>query len=107
MKSNKSFVAKQLEEKAKLFDKKNLSYGDTFHTHGKLMEIFQEGTGRFILKNHHDFNRYAIVVQILTKLARYMYNFKKGGHEDSLDDISVYCQILKQLDMEAKSDKEA
>jgi hypothetical protein len=46
------------------------------------------------------FRRYSLIVFIQTKLARYAQNFDRGGHPDSLDDIAVYCQLLRELDDE-------
>jgi hypothetical protein len=33
-----------------------------------------------------------------SKLARYANNFFTGGHADSLEDISVYAQMLREVD---------
>ena len=35
---------------------------------------------------------------IINKIARYAENFDKGGHDDSLNDISVYAAMLRSID---------
>lgn len=50
------------------------------------------------LSNHSDLSRFTIISTITSKLIRYCNNFENGGHEDSLNDISVYCAMLRELD---------
>ena len=40
-------------------------------------------------------NRLSVLFHIIDKVTRYIANFIDGGHEDSLDDISVYSQMPK------------
>lgn len=93
-----SVVAASLFEKAELYEKKNAEYGDSYHMHGKLMKImFPEGV---TLNSVDDFNRWGVFIQIMTKICRYVNSFETGGHDDSLDDLSVYAMMLKELDNE-------
>jgi hypothetical protein len=45
-----------------------------------------------------DFTRFALFCQAHGKLVRYASTFAQGGHPDSLDDNSVYSQLLKFVD---------
>lgn len=88
-------VAKDLEGKAKLYAAKNAEYGDTYKAVGHVLEqIFPEGIE---LCSPEDQNRYAIFITMVSKMCRYANNWNKG-HADSLDDISVYAMMLKELD---------
>ena len=95
----KSWVGQQLIDKAELFDKKNMEYGSTYLKAGQIYEaIFPDG---ICLNSAQDFGRFAIFVLMMTKVNRYAQNFEKGGHEDSLDDLSVYAMMLKEIDNES------
>ena len=84
----------------KLYEERNALYGDTYRDFGKLlMALFPGG---FKIDNDQDANRLAIVLHIADKLARYCKQMKSGGHVDSLDDVSVYAQLLQQFDAECR-----
>lgn len=86
---------------AEIRKSKNEEYMDkdresNYHKHGKVMfALFPNGIE---LKSVEDFNRYAILDMIVGKLTRYSNNFETG-HEDSLIDLSIYCQMLRELDL--------
>jgi len=61
------------------------------------MDIFGEG-GIPKINNDVDANRMGCLNMIVGKLIRYASNWDKGGHKDSLDDISVYAQMLNEID---------
>ena len=85
-----------------LFCDRNVVYKDNFYRHGEIMNVlFPEGINR---PGPDDHNRFAILSQIVNKLARYAVNFDGGGHADSLDDLAVYAMILKQLDKEREQE---
>lgn len=89
-------VAKSLEDAAKLFNERSLLYGNTYKEHGDVVDaLFPEG---ILIETPEDHSRFACITMIVSKLKRYTHNFENGGHEDSLDDISVYAQMLKELD---------
>lgn len=93
----KANVAKKLTALADLYDQRAKIYGDNYKLFGKIMvEIFQ-GKG-VMLNTAEDFNRFAIFVQVVSKVTRYGNQFSKGGHPDSLDDGAVYSMMLRELD---------
>ena len=103
IKCNSNFVPAALKELANIYGERNAAYGDSYHTFGKVLaELYPDG---ITLHGIDDFNRFVCYFQALGKLVRYAPNFHKGGHIDSLDDCSVYCQMLQQLDFEMNSEK--
>jgi hypothetical protein len=90
------FVVRELTEKADLYRERNALYGDTYHRHGAvMMALYPEG---LTLRTVGDFNRFGVLNMIVSKITRYSANWERGGHADSLDDISVYSMMLKELD---------
>lgn len=94
------YVANELRLKANLFEARNEEYGNSYKDFGKVMAaLFDEkSAGGILLKGERDHARWGILIQIVGKLHRYANNFAGGGHADSLDDISVYAMMLKELD---------
>jgi hypothetical protein len=85
-----------LRAAADLFEKRNKDYGGAYKDFGRVLrEIFPGG---IILTTDADFGRFALFVLTLGKLHRYAMNFTKGGHSDSLTDLSVYAAMMKDLD---------
>lgn len=92
-------TADNLRKCADVFEKKNKEYGNVFHRLGDVfVALFPEGVE---LKSADDFGRFGLTLEIVTKLQRYCHNFSKGGHDDSLVDMSVYCQMILELEDEA------
>jgi hypothetical protein len=60
-----------------------------------LAGLFPDGVQ---LNTASDFTRFALFCQAHGKLVRYASTFSEGGHQDSLDDSSVYAQLLKFVD---------
>jgi hypothetical protein len=88
-------VPQFLREAADLFAKHNKLYKDNYHKVGAIYALmFPNG---ITLRTPADFNRFAIVVQMVNKLVRYSFNWVTG-HPDSLDDLSIYAMMLKELD---------
>jgi|APFre7841882654_1041346.scaffolds.fasta_scaffold37101_2 hypothetical protein len=85
-----------LRDAAALYEQRNQQYGDAYKRIGPIM--MQLLSGGIVLKSADDFNRMAIFTLIVIKLARYAQNFSDNGHTDSLDDLSVYSQMLQELD---------
>ena len=86
-----------LREAADVFEQKNKEYGNTYMIHGPVMvQLFKDSLLTLITED--DYARFAILEKIVDKIIRYSRNFEKGGHDDSLLDISVYCNILRELD---------
>ena len=92
------FVPSQLNGKAELYRQRNALYGDTYKLQGEVMAVLFKKDQR--LRTVSDHNRFAIFQTMISKVCRYASNFDDGGHEDSLDDISVYSMMLKELDVE-------
>ena len=79
-----------------LFEKRNSFYRSSWHEAGDVLKaIFPRGIS---LKTSEDFGRFAIVHLLVGKLHRYALMFDRGGHADSLDDLAVYSQMLRELD---------
>lgn len=93
-------VPQRLEELGELYAERGKIYGDDYKRHGELMKILFPGG--VILKTVEDFNRFGIFKELVTKTNRYAKSFFDGGHEDSLNDISVYSQMLQELDADVR-----
>lgn len=99
----KFHVPSALENLANIYAERNATYGDSYHAFGRLLsELYPDG---ITLYGESDFNRFIMFTQALGKLTRYAPNFHKGGHADSLDDCSVYCQMLRELDFERQQNE--
>ncbi len=97
----KQTVPEMLEAAAALYRQRNAIYGDNYKSFGKVMvACFPKGV---VLNTVDDHNRFGIFVQIVGKVTRYAAQFKNGGHVDSLDDTTVYAQMLKELDEDAQA----
>lgn len=92
------FVPEQLRKAADIYAERNAVYGGSYKHFGTAMVgVFPEGVN---LTSVDDFNRFGILVQMVAKVTRYGQMFTRGGHKDSLDDLSVYSQMLQELDHE-------
>ena len=91
---------KVLRQAADTYAKRNLVYGDNYKLVGNVMAaLFPEGV---TLRTPEDHNRFHIFMLEIVKMTRYTENWDKGGHEDSMLDLSVYAAILVEIDREAK-----
>jgi hypothetical protein len=85
-----------LSDLGDLFKQRNALYGDNYKRFGPaLMSLMPSGV---FIQDAHDMNRFAIFVMMFVKISRYAQNFSQNGHPDSLDDLSVYAQMLRELD---------
>lgn len=83
---------------AETYAERNKVYGDTYKIHGTVMQsLFPDGVK---LECDDDHNRFGVLTMMVGKLTRYAQNFEKGGHADSLHDLSVYSAMLNELDAE-------
>ena len=88
-----------LNSTAHLFRKKREEYGDNYLVIGKLMEaLFPDGLE---IKTNEEWNRLHLLLLSVVKFSRYAFNYKKGGHRDSLLDLIVYVAMLDEMDDEA------
>jgi len=97
-------VPEMLREGADTYEQRNELYGDNYHNFGRvMMALFPR---RVSCDSVDDYNRLGIIVQMVGKLGRYCEQFEKGGHDDSLLDLAVYSQMLRELDEEARNNQE-
>lgn len=95
-------VPQALSELGTLYEERAALYGDNYKKFGHSLHAIM---GTTVLRTPDDYNRFGILVQIFSKFTRYAEQFENGGHADSLDDTSVYCQMLQELDAELKARK--
>lgn len=89
-------VPEMLRESAETYEQRNKIYGDNYKRFGPIMALlFPEGLD---LRSGADFNRFGVFVQCVSKLTRYAEQFDAGGHDDSLLDLAVYANMLRELD---------
>lgn len=92
-----TFPPDRLVELGETYRERNAIYGDTYKNFGKVMTALFQGKP-VTLETDDDWNRMAIYFHMADKLARYAGNFGRGGHVDSLDDLSVYSMMLQEFD---------
>jgi len=98
-------VPEMLREAAQTYEERNALYGDNYKRFGPIMTaLFPDG---LTLKGPDDFNRIGIFVQMMAKMTRYGAQWSKGGHDDSALDLSVYANMLRELDSEVREKKPA
>lgn len=89
-------VPQALKDLGALYEERNALYKDNYKNFGKTLSgLFPNG---LMLQTAEEFNRFAMFIQILHKASRYANNILDGGHLDSLDDLSVYAQMLQEFD---------
>ena len=94
---NKMNAGEYLVRAKNTYDEKNIEYGNAYHNHGEIMlGLFPNGIE---LLNQMDFNRFALITMIVSKLHRYCNNFETS-HPDSLLDLIVYASMLLEIDNE-------
>lgn len=91
-------AADVLASGAETFNRNNPAYGNNWEKVGIVMAtMYPDG---LMLKTADDHARYHIFSWIVGKLTRYGHQFSKGGHRDSIHDISVYAAMLEALDLD-------
>lgn len=94
-------VPQRLADLGALFEERNKLYGDNYKNFGKvLVGMFPQGISLF---TEQEFNRFALLVQIMHKTTRLAQGLKDGVHQDSCDDLSVYSQMLAEYGDESTS----
>lgn len=90
-------VPERLRAAADLFEERNAAYGGNYLLFGRVLhEMFPSGV---TVDTPDAWRRVALVVHLMTKMTRYACNATRGeGHRDSLEDMSVYAQMLSECD---------
>jgi hypothetical protein len=97
-------VPDRLKKLGNLFEERNHLFSDNYHHFGKICGgLFPNGLH---LETEEEHNRYVIFIQLVHKLSRYSNTIKNGGHKDSLNDFSVYAQMLAEYDEIAEQQRE-
>lgn len=92
-------VAEELLRASELFRQRGKVYGKNYKDFGPVAHAMLAGMR---VESSGDFARLGVLVQIISKLTRYCANFNRGGHDDSLMDLSVYAQMLRELDQDSR-----
>lgn len=88
-----------LQRAAETFKQRAEVYGDNYKKFGQVIAALNMDLQ---MRSVQDWNRFGLLIQIISKLMRYTENFSKGGHDDSLNDLSVYAAMLRSLDQEGE-----
>lgn len=89
-------VPERLRDLGNIYEDRNKLYGDNYKHFGKVMQgMFPRGVH---LATEEDWTRIGVFIQAVSKMTRYGQSFERKGHPDSLDDCSVYCQMLQEVD---------
>lgn len=92
-----------MEKAAETYRVRNKQYGDNYKTFGRVMvALLPEG---LTLRTEDDFNRYGVIIQIVSKLTRY-FAHPMAGHADTIHDLGVYSFMLEELDLAIAEEKE-
>lgn len=91
-------VPERLKKLGALHQERGKIYGNDYKHIGKVYAgMFPRG---LTLMTPEEFGRFSIHVMMTAKMCRYAQNMVNGGHADSLDDITVYAQMQRELDHE-------
>jgi hypothetical protein len=89
-------VPDRLHHAAALFEERNRQYGDNYKNIGTVMHaMYPDG---LTVNTPEEWTRLMLQVHRVTKETRYASNFGRGGHADSLADLSVYAQMAAETD---------
>lgn len=89
-------VADRLTELANIFKDRNKLYKDNYRTTGAVIKsMFPDGV---FLRTEEEFNRFYLFVMLIHKMTRAFKAFPYKSHDDSLDDLAVYSQLLRDYD---------
>jgi len=95
-------VPQALADLGAIYKERNAVYGDTYKNFGRVMKGFFPNP--VTLAAEEDWNRLSLFFHLADKLARYAGTLKTGGHVDSLDDLSVYSQMLQEYDAQCREE---
>ena len=94
-----------LKKLADIYLERNALYKDNYKNFGTMMMALQNFVpgGSFPTETEDDWNRLCLLFMLASKVSRYCASYMDGGHPDSLDDSSVYAQMLNEIDREIRS----
>jgi hypothetical protein len=94
-------AAANLAEALETYRVRNKLYGNNYKRFGAVMAALypDAGSANCVNMTADQWNRLGVIVQIVSKLTRYVAN-PAVGHLDSIHDAGVYCFILEELDAE-------
>lgn len=85
-----------LAEAAQTYAERHAVYGDNYKLVGNVLAaLFPEGLR---LVTADDWNRAHIFMLMIVKQTRYVQNWDRGGHQDSIRDNTVYSAMLEEID---------
>ena len=94
---NNRHAISNLEQALETYKARNKVYGNNYKRFGAIMDaLYPKGV---VLQNEHQWNRFGIIIQMISKLSRYVTD-PMSGHLDSIHDLGVYCFMLEELDAE-------
>lgn len=86
-----------MERALSTYRTRNRVYGNNYKRFGAIMHaLYPDGIQ---LDTPHQHNRFGIILQMISKLSRYVTD-PLAGHIDSIHDMGVYCFMLEELDSE-------
>lgn len=96
--NRKPFVSEQLRKNADLFEQRNVVYGSNYLSFGHvMMALHPDG---LVLDTEDKMNQAGVWFHLVDKMSRYANHINRGmpGHSDSMNDISVYATIMREVD---------
>lgn len=85
-----------LDAAANTYRERNAVYGDNWRRiSGAMAALFPDG---LTVKTEDDWARLHFLLLTVVKQSRYANNFAKGGHQDSVRDMTVYGAMLEAYD---------
>lgn len=89
-------VAERLKNLSNLFKERDKVYKSNYKNIGcVLRSIFPDGA---YLRTEEEFNRFFLFMMLVFKLTRASKTFPYKLHGDSLDDLAVYAQMIRDYD---------
>lgn len=86
----------RLRDAARLFQDRNQEYGANYREWGAVMAaMYPQG---LTVRTQEEWLRLCLQVVRVMKETRYAKNFVRGGHQDSMDDLSVYAMMAAEMD---------
>jgi hypothetical protein len=96
-KADNRHAISNMERALKTYKTRNRVYGNNYKRFGAIMAaLYPNGV---TIKTEHEWNRFGIILQKISKLSRYVTD-PMNGHIDSIHDDGVYSFMLEELDSE-------